>query len=393
MQASIFIQDLAAIMLVAGVTTILCHQFKQPIVLGYLIAGVLLGPYTPNFLFINDEEIVHSLAQIGIIFLLFTLGLEFNLRKLYQVGRTAVITALGEIILMIWLGYIIGRFFGWSSFDSLFLGAILSISSTTIIVKALSDLGIKQQLFSQLIFGILIVEDIFAIVILALLSGIAVTGTLDAGDFLITIAKLTGFLIVSLIVGIYSVPRLLNYIARFKSNELLLVTSLGLCFGFCLLVLKLNYSVALGAFIIGAIIAESKHHKAIEQLIDPLKDMFSAIFFVSVGLMFDISVLSQYYLAIIVITLAVIIGKIITCSLGVYITGHSRKTAVRVGMALAQIGEFSFIIAALGVSLKVTSSFLYPIAIAVSAITTLTTPYLIKYSDKFAEDVLTKTRQ
>jgi len=376
-----FIQDLAAIMLVAGATTILCHQLKQPIVLGYLIAGVLLGPSTPNIVFIADEQIVHTLAQLGIIFLMFSLGLEFNLRHLYQVGRTAVITALAEIILMIAVGYGIGRMFDWSVHDSLFLGCLLSISSTTIIIKALHDLGIKQQLFSQLVFGILIVEDIFAILILALLSGIAVTGGLDAGDFLITLGKLTVFLIVSVVVGILLIPRLLDYVAKFKSNEMLLITTLALCLGFCLLVAHMDYSIALGAFLIGAMIAESDQLQKIERLIEPLRDMFSAIFFVSVGLMFDINVVANHYIAIIVITLAVIIGKILTCAFGVLITGHKSKTAVRVGMSLAQIGEFSFIIASLGVSLKVTSDFLYPLAVAVSAITTFTTPYLIRLSD------------
>lgn len=377
----IFIQDLAIVMLVAGLITVLCHQLKQPIVFGYIIAGVIIGPYTPPFSFISDLGTIHTLADLGVIFLLFSLGLEFNLPKLSKVGITAFISAFSEIILMMWLGYEIGLLFHWSKVDALFLGAILSISSTTIIVKALDELGLKKEAFAQLIFGILVLEDIFAILILALLSSIAITGSLQVADVIVTVSKLTSFLIISLLLGILLVPRLLAYVAKFKSNEMLLISVLGLCFGFCLLVLKLKYSIALGAFIIGAIIAESQQLAKIEKIIIPIRDMFSAIFFVSVGLLFDPRILVQYTLPIIVITIAVIIGKVITCSLATYLTGQDGKTAMRVGMGLAQIGEFSFIIASLGVALQVTGTFLYSIAVAVSMITTLFTPYLIKHSD------------
>jgi len=376
-----FIQDLAVIMAIAGAITILFHRIKQPVVLGYLIAGVVIGPHTPPFALVNDENTISTLAELGVVFLLFSLGLEFSLKKLFKVGVTAVIAALSEIVLMLWLGYQIGRFFGWGTMDALFLGAMLAISSTTIIVKALDELGLKRERFAQLIFGILIVEDILAIAMIALLSGVAGSGAVDPYQVAVTLCKLVLFMTVSLVVGILLVPRLLNYVAGFRSNEVLLITTLGLCFGFCLIVVKLNYSIALGAFLIGAIIAESRHVRLIERLVQPVRDLFSAIFFVTIGLMLDPRVLVQYAVPIAVITVTVIVGKILTCGLGAFVAGNDGRTSMRVGMGLAQIGEFSFIIAALGVSLKVTSSFLYPIAVAVSALTTLTTPYLIRAAD------------
>ncbi len=381
MHAQAFIQDLAIIMLVAGFVTLLFHRLKQPVVLGYLLAGVLIGPHTPPFALIHDEHTIHILAELGVVFLLFSLGLEFSIKKLAQVGMAAFIAGVTEIIVMIWLGYYIGAFFGWSTMDSLFLGAMLAISSTTIIIKALEGLNLKKEAFAKLIFGILIIEDILAIAILVLLTGIATSGTVSTAAVFSTLGELTLFIVVSLVVGILTVPRLLNYIDSFKSQEMLLVSVLGLLFGFCLLVIKLNYSMALGAFLIGAIIAESRQVKKIEHLIEPVRDMFSAIFFVAIGLLFNPSVLVDYAVPIMVITLAVVVGKVLSCSAGAFLAGQEARTSVKVGMGLAQIGEFSFIIASLGVALKVTSEFLYPIAVAVAAITTLLTPYLIRYSD------------
>jgi CPA2 family monovalent cation:H+ antiporter-2 len=252
----LFIQDLAIIMAIAGLITVICQRFKQPMVLGYIVAGIIIGPHTPPFILISDEVSIKTLAELGIIFLMFSLGLEFNLQKLKQVGLSSTVAAIAEIVLMMWLGYTIGRFFGWSDLDALFLGAILAISSTTIILKTLSELGFKKEKFAQLIFGILIIEDIFAILILTLLAGIALTGSLQLTDVAFNIGKLSLFLVVSLALGILIIPKLLAYIAKFNNDEVLLITVLGLCFGFCLLVLSLDYSVALGAFIIGAIIAE-----------------------------------------------------------------------------------------------------------------------------------------
>ncbi|MFL1514604.1 cation:proton antiporter [Pseudomonas prosekii] len=381
MHAISFIQDLAVIMLVAGVVTVLFHRFKQPVVLGYIVAGFIIGPHTPPFGLIHDEETIKTLAELGVIFLMFCLGLEFSLRKLFKVGATAFIAAFLEIVLMIWIGYEIGRWFDWNTMDSLFLGAILAISSTTIIVKALNDLKMKNERFAQLIFGVLIVEDILGIGIIALLSSIAVSGTVSSGEVFSTVGKLSLFMIVALVVGILLVPRLLAYVAKFESNEMLLITVLGLCFGFCLLVVKLEYSMVLGAFLIGAIMAESRQLLKIERLIEPVRDLFSAIFFVAIGLMLDPLILLQYAWPIAVITVAVVLGKMLSCGLGAFIAGNDGRTSLRVGMGLSQIGEFSFIIAALGMTLQVTSNFLYPVAVAVSVITTLLTPYLIRSAD------------
>lgn len=381
MHSVTFLQDLAVVMIVAGLVTVIFHRFKQPVVLGYILAGLIIGPHTPPASFIHDEATIQTLSELGVILLMFSLGLEFSLRKLRHVGGTAFIAALLEILLMVWVGYEIGRFFGWSTMDSIFLGAMLSISSTTIIIKALAELGKSRERFAELIFGVLIIEDILAIVMLALLSGIAMTGALSVMDVGITIGKLGIFLVAALVIGLLAVPRLLGYVGRFKSNEMLLVTVLALCFGFSLLAARLDYSVALGAFIIGAVVAEAREIHRIEILTEPVRDMFSAIFFVTIGMLIDPKMLMTHWLPIAVIAFAVVTGKVITCALGSFVGGNDTRTSLRVGMGLAQIGEFSFIIASLGLQLKVTSEFLYPIAVAVSAITTLLTPYLIKGSD------------
>jgi CPA2 family monovalent cation:H+ antiporter-2 len=384
-----FLQDLAVVMMIAAIVTILFRQLKQPVVLGYILAGVIIGPHTPPFPLIHDKHTIETLSELGVIFLMFSLGLEFSLKKLTKVGATALIAALSEILLMVWVGYHLGQSFGWGTMDSVFLGAILAISSTTIIIKALEEIGKTKERFAQMIFGILIVEDILAILMIAMLSGFATTGSLALGDVAVTVGKLSTFLGVLLIFGLILVPRLLNWVAKFKSDEMLLVTVVGLCFGVSLLAVHLGYSVALGAFIIGAIIAEARHIAHIETLMHPVRDLFSAVFFVSIGLLIDPQVLMDQWMPILIITAAVVIGKVLTCGLGTFIAGNDMKTSMRVGMGLAQIGEFSFIIAALGLSLKVTSDFLYPIAVAVSALTTLLTPYLIRSSDG-AVNLITK---
>lgn len=376
-----FLQDLAIVMIVAAIVTVLFRQFKQPVVLGYILAGVIIGPHTPPFPLIADKHAIETLSELGVIFLMFSLGLEFSLRKLRTVGATAFIAATLEILLMVFVGYSLGGLFGWNRMDSVFLGAILAISSTTIIIKALEELGKTKEKFASLIFGILVVEDILAIVMIALLSGFAVTGSLAMEDIGRTVLQLSAFLGALLIGGLIAVPPLLNYVARFKSNEMLLVTVVGLCFGVSLLAVRLGYSVALGAFLIGAIIAEARQITKIEALTHPVRDLFSAVFFVSIGLLIDPRVLVEHAWPIVIITAAVVLGKVFTCALGTFLAGHDQRTSLRVGMGLAQIGEFSFIIAALGLSLNVTSHFLYPIAVAVSALTTLFTPYLLRASD------------
>lgn len=382
MHSITFLQDLAVVMIIAGVVTLVFHRFKQPVVLGYVLAGVVIGPYTPPFKLIRDDETIKTLGELGLIFLMFSLGLEFSLRQLKRVGVTAFIAASLQIVLMMGVGHQIGRFFGWSEMDSIFLGAMISISSTTIIIKALGELGKSKQPFADFVFGILIVQDILAISLIALLSGIAKTGSLQPATIAVTFGKLAIFLVAALVGGLLTIPSFLGYISRFKSNELFLVVVLGLCFGACLLAVKLGYSIALGAFLTGAIMAEARQIMTIERLTGPIRDMFSAVFFVSIGLLIDPKVMLDYAGPILVITVAVVFGMVFTCAFGTFIAGHDVRTSLQVGMSLAQIGEFSFIIASLGLSLNVTSNFLYPIAVAVSAITTFLTPYLIKNSDR-----------
>lgn len=376
-----FLQDLSVVLIVAAMATILFRQLKQPVVLGYILAGVIIGPHTPPFQLISNEYNIETLAELGVIFLMFTLGLEFSFRKLKKVGATASLAAILEIIVLVWAGYEIGGLFGWGTMDRVFLGAILAISSTTIIIKALEGLKRTKEKFAELIFGILIIEDILGILLIALLSGFAMSGEISANTIGVTLISLGSFLGFLIVVGLIIVPRLLNYVAKFKSNEMLLIAVIGLCFGVSLLTVKLGYSVALGAFIIGAIIAEARQIKKIETLTFPVRDLFSAVFFVSIGLIIDPSIILQYGWPIVIITMVVLIGKIFSTSFGTFLAGNDSKTSLRVGMGLSQIGEFSFIIASLGLTLKVTSDFLYPIVVAVSAITTFTTPYLIQSSD------------
>ncbi|MBI5799594.1 MAG: cation:proton antiporter [Verrucomicrobia bacterium] len=385
MHGATFLQDFAIVMMAAALVTVLSHKLRLPVVLGYILAGVLIGPHVLRHPLISDETTIKTLSELGIVFLMFSLGLEFSFRRLRKVGTTALIAAPLEILLMIFVGYEIGQWFGWARMDSLFLGAMISISSTTIIVKALQESGRTKEPFAQVIFGILIVEDILAIVLLALLSGIAMTGALKAGDMADTLGRLGIFLVVAVVLGLLLVPRLLGWVTKFRSNEMLLVTVLGLCFGVSLLALKLGYSVALGAFIIGAVVAEAREIGRIELLTSSLRDLFCAVFFVAIGLLIEPRMIVQHWLAIAVITAAVVIGKSVACACGAFVAGHDNWTSVRVGNGLGQIGEFSFIIAALGLQLKVTSEFLYPVAVAVSVITAFLTPLRLKHSDDLVE--------
>lgn len=375
-----FLQDLAVVLAVAGLVTLLFNRLKQPVVLGYIIAGFLIGPHTPPFPLIHTEATIHTLSELGVIFLMFALGLEFSLKKLRAVGLPALAAALLEIVVMVGAGYGIGKAFGWREMDALFLGGILAISSTTIIIKALREMKATREPYAQLIFGILVVEDLLAILIIALLSGLATTGTLSVGSAFDTLWRLGVFLAALFVVGILVVPRLLGYVGRFRNAEMMLVTALALCFGVSLLAYKFEYSVALGAFLIGAIIAETKEARQIEGLTESLRDLFGAVFFVSVGMLINPRILAENWLVIAVITGTVVVGKVVACALGTFASGTDRKTSLQVGMGLAQIGEFSFIIASLGIAKGVTSDFLYPVAVTVSAITTLTTPYLMRSS-------------
>lgn len=377
------VQDLAFILMIAGVMTLLFRSIRQPVVLGYIVAGFLVGPHFEWIPNIVDTESIKVWAEIGVIFLLFALGLEFSFKKLARVGPPATITALVEIAGMIGLGYLLGKIFGWSGFDSLFLGGILAISSTTIIIRAFDELEMKTRGFVRLVFGVLIVEDLVAILLMVVLSTVAGSQNVSGLQMGIAVLKLAFFLTLWFVLGIFLIPSFLNRSRKFLKSETLLIVSLGLCFLMVVLATKVGFSPALGAFIMGSILAETMEGERIEHLIQPVKDLFGAIFFVSVGMLINPQVLVQYALPIIVITLVTIVGKLVTSTAGALLAGQSLRHSVQAGMSLAQIGEFSFIIASLGLSLKVTSDFLYPIAISVSAMTTFTTPYLIRSSDPF----------
>jgi CPA2 family monovalent cation:H+ antiporter-2 len=381
------LQDLATILVVAAAASLLCHALKQPVVLGYLIAGLVIGPYTPPWPLIEDRQTIQAFAEVGLVLLMFGLGLHFSIRKLFDVGRVAIIVAVIEIAVMIALGYWLGRAFGWSPMDSLFLGAILSISSSTIIIKALEDLKMTDRPFAQVIYGTLIVEDILAIAMLALLSGLTVAGGVEALS-LETVAwklgELSLFLVLTTIVGLLLLPRLFAFVARYDSGEMLLITALGVCFAVSLLAYQLEYSVALGAFVAGALVAESPAGPRVEAGVASVRDMFSAVFFVAIGMMIDPATLVEHWLPVLAITAVVVVGKVGTCALGAMIAGTPPRRSVQAGMGMAQIGEFSFIIAQLGTTIGVISSFIYPITVAVSAVTTFLTPYLIKASDGFS---------
>ncbi len=369
---------MAVVMAVSAVIMILCRRLRLPVVLGYILAGLLIGPHTPPYAFIKDLHSIQTLSEMGVIFLLFSIGLEFSLSKLAKVGLVSFVAATLEILLMIWVGYSLGQMFGWKFMDSLFLGAILSISSTTIIAKVLMDMKKVKEKFAQVILGILIIEDLLAIVIIALLSGVASTGSLELHEVGVATVRVLLFVGGVLLAGHLLVPRLLRYVAQFQSAEMLVITVLGLCFGVSLAAAKFGFSVALGAFLIGAVIAETKQGIEVTHKIEPIRDMFTAIFFVSVGMMLSPAIIAQYWVLILVLTVGTIIGKVFACSSATFLMGYNAETSLKVGLGLAQIGEFSFIIAQLGESTGVTSQFLYPIAVSVSGITTVTTPFLMR---------------
>jgi len=374
------IQDLAIVMMVSALIMVLCRNFKLPLVLGYIMTGAIIGPNTPELPLIQNLSSINALSELGIIFLLFSIGLEFSFKKLFKVGPVALFAAVFEILVMIWFGYTLGRGFGWSLMDSIFLGAILSISSTTIIAKILIELKQVHEKFAQISLGVLIVEDLIAIVIIALLSGVAITGHVSWGQGALASLKVMAFVIGLVFVGFLTVPRTLKYLSKTGNSEMLLIAVLGLCFGSSLLAAQLGFSVALGAFLIGAIIAETPQSHDIIKHMAPIRDMFTAVFFVSVGMLIDPAVIWEHRIAIVIITLVTIIGKIASRSFAVFLLGYEPALSFKVGLSLAQIGEFSFIIATLGQTTQVTSHFLYPIAVAVSAITTLTTPFLMHNS-------------
>lgn len=361
--------------------TLVFKKIGQPVVLGYLLAGFLVGPEVSFFPTVQENQEIKIWAEIGVIILLFGLGLEFSFKKLAAVGRGASITAITEVLFMLGLGYTLGQVFGWNTKDSIFLGGIIAISSTTIIIRAFDELGYRQRRFATLVFGVLIVEDLVAVLLLMLLSTIAVSNTFEGTQLLTSATKLAFFLTLWFLGGIFIVPWFLRKTRPLMNEETSLVVSLAMCLLMVLLATKSGFSPALGAFTMGSILAETPDGAKIEQTLKSVKDLFAAVFFVSVGMLIDLEVLKENWFAVSVLTVATILGKLFSSTLGALIAGHSLRVSLQTGMSLAQIGEFSFIIATLGLTLKVTSDFLYPVAVAVSAITTLTTPYLIRSSD------------
>lgn len=381
------INDLALILICAGVMTLLFKKLKQPLVLGYVVAGFLASPHMPYTPSVMDTANIQTWADIGVIFLLFALGLEFSFKKIVKVGGAAIIAACTIIFCMILLGIAVGTGFGWQRMDSIFLGGMIAMSSTTIIYKAFDDLGMRKKQFTGLVLSVLILEDILAIVLMVMLSTMAVRHNFEGTEMLESIGKLLFFLILWFVVGIYLIPELLKRCRKLMSEETLLIVSLGLCFGMVVMAARTGFSAAFGAFIMGSILAETVEAESIERLVKPVKDLFGAVFFVSVGMMVDPAMIVEYALPIIVITLAVILGQSLFGTLGVLLSGQPLKTAMQCGFSLTQIGEFAFIIASLGVSLHVTSDFLYPIVVAVSVITTFLTPYMIRFAEPASDFV------
>lgn len=364
-------------MIVAGVISILFKWLKQPVVLGYIVAGLLAGPYVAGSSWVNVES-AETWGHVGVIFLLFSLGLEFSFKKLLQMGSTAFIGCITIVIGMMSVGFLLGRLMGWNEMNSLFLGGMLCMSSTTIVFKALDDLGLRQQKFAGICFGILVVEDLFAVVLMVLLASIAVKQQFDGQEMLGQVAKLASYLLFWFVAGIMIIPSVLKKFRQFLNDETMTIVSLGLCLGMVLLAMAAGFSDALGAFVMGSILAETIEAERIEHLVSPIKNLFGAIFFVSVGMMIDPAILAAYWLPITIITLTVICGQIVFASLGIVLSGQPLKVAMQSAFALTQVGEFAFIIAQFGESIGVTEKFLYPVVVAVSVITTFLTPYTLR---------------
>ena len=374
------ISDLAFILLLGAVVTVLFKWLKQPVVLGYIVAGFLASPNFKPLPSVTTLENIDFWAELGIVVLLFSLGLEFSFKKLVNSGGSAVVTALIIVSGMMCAGIVVGHVLDFNFINSLFLGGMLSMSSTTIIIKAFTDMGLRQQKFASQVLAVLIVEDLFAVVMMVVLSSIAINNTVEGSEMLMSIGKLLFFLMIWFIVGVYVLPSLLNRWRRFLNAETLLVVSMGLCLGMAVFSVYCGFSLALGAFVMGSILAGTSYAESIEHVTTPVKDLFGSVFFISVGMMVQPDILMKYWLPIIILSLVVIVGMIVFGTFGMLITGQTLRTAIRSGFSLTQIGEFAFIIASLGMSLKVLEPELYPIVVAVSVITTFTTPYFIKMS-------------
>ena len=374
------ILDLALILVVAGIVTLVFKRLKQPLVLGYIVAGFLVSPHMPYTMSVVDHSSIHTWAEIGVIFLLFSLGLDFSFKKILKMGASPIIATCTIIFSMMMLGIIVGKAFGWGKMDCIFLGGMLAMSSTTIIYKAFDDMGLRQQQFAGLVMSVLILEDILAIVMMVMLAAIASGTGADGGQMLQSIVKIGFFLVLWFVVGIFAIPWFLRSVRKLVNNEVLLVVSLGLCCAMAVLSTQVGFSSAFGAFIMGSILAETIEAEKIIRLVEPVKNLFGAIFFVSVGMLVDPNILVEYALPIITIVLTILLGQSIFGTIGFMLSGQTLKSAMRCGFSMAQIGEFSFIIASLGLSLGVISKFLYPVVVAVSVITTFLTPYMIRLS-------------
>ena len=372
------VRDLAVILISAGAFTIISKALKQPLILGYILAGFLVGPHISWFPGISSEETVSQWSEIGIIFLMFGLGLEFSFKKLLKVGSSALVTAGSKFLGVFVIGFVAGQAMGWTAMESIFLGGLLSMSSTMVVLKSYDDMGLKGRPWAGMVFGTLVVEDLIAILLMVLLSTMAVSNQFAGGEMLFNLAKLAFFLILWFLVGIYVIPSVLKRARRFLNDEILLIVSIGLCFGMVALAETVGFSSALGAFVMGSILAETIESEHIEHLVAPIKDLFGAIFFVSVGMMVAPAVIAEHWFTILIITLIVMLTHIIFAGAGILMTGGGLRNAVNTGFSLAQLGEFGFIIAGVGVGLGVMREFIYPVIIAVSVITTFTTPYMIK---------------
>ena len=373
--------DLALILICAGFMTLLFKSLKQPIVLGYIVAGFLASPNMPYMPSVSDMHGVHLWSEIGVVFLLFALGLEFSFKKILKMGVAPIVAAMAIILSMMYVGSLTGQLFGWSDMDCIYLGGMLAMSSTTIIFKAFDDMGLRQQRFAGLVLSVLIIEDILAIVLMVMLSTLAVSKEFEGTQMLTSILQLGFFLILWFVVGIYLIPLFLRKAKPVMNDETLLITALALCFGMVVFASEVGFSAAFGAFVMGSILSETVEAKQIEHLVDPVKNLFGAIFFVSVGMMVDVALIIEYIVPIICIIAAIMLGQTILSTCGFLLSGQSLKTSMQCSFSLTQIGEFAFILATLGTSLHVTSDFLYPIVVAVSVFTTFTTPYMIRLAE------------
>lgn len=372
------VKDLALILVVAGIVTIVFKKLKQPLVLGYVVAGFLVSPHMPYIMSVADRADISTWGDIGVMFLLFSLGLDFSFKKILKMGASPIISTCSIVFCMMMLGIVTGHLFGWSRMDSIFLGGMLAMSSTTIIYKAFDDLGLRQQRFAGLVMSVLILEDILAIVMMVMLSAIANGSNPDGGQMIGSLMKIGFFLILWFVVGIFLIPLMLRSMRKFINNETLLIVALGLCCAMAVLSTKVGFSSAFGAFVMGSILAETIEAERIIKVVEPVKNLFGAVFFVSVGMLVDPAILVEYSWPIVTIVLVIILGQVIFGSLSFLIGGQSLKSAMQCGFSMAQIGEFSFIIASLGLSLGVIGKFLYPVVVAVSVITTFLTPYMIR---------------